>query len=403
MKRTNVVGMAALFFLMGGCRENHPPGTGLPGTGGAPGDGPTGRQDAGSGGSRPGDGPAAEAGSASASTYAACVAYVRAQCNRRGVCDGGGSSADPCPSVTDLCPDLLFSPGSLRTVEGTFACARAWDEMPCPDVLANKAPACVIAGSLPFGASCISSSQCASTACSGGLGTCGTCIMRAPPGGACGGSVLCAYGEDCVSGRCVAPPPTGLMLGQACMRFGDCLYPNYCLPGPGGEKTCQPLPALGQPCQGTSFCSGGVCTQAKICEPFPTAGSPCKRDANNNFWLCDAASFCDQAVSPPTCKPRTPPGSACRALASGQTEASCASGSQCICVDAACSAGRCSGRRQEGDPCADATDPCVPGTECRAGTCVAVASQGLMAKACTPKLLDAGADGAPRSDGAPGQ
>src|SRR5580765_6655770 len=37
--------------------------------------------------------------------YRACVAYFRAQCNRSTVCAGGTPDPDPCPTVTDSCPD----------------------------------------------------------------------------------------------------------------------------------------------------------------------------------------------------------------------------------------------------------------------------------------------------------
>jgi hypothetical protein len=325
--------------------------------------------------------------------YGACVAYFRAQCNRGAVCRGYGPGSDPCPTVTDSCPDVHFSTGSLRTVEGLQACARTWEQHPCPEVLAGHPPTCAIAGSLADGAGCIFDTQCSGGFCAGvahdpAHPACGTCGQRALSGGVCREYDSCPYGEECHDGRCTQLPPSGLPAGAVCERFGDCLAPNYCLadasdPSDAGRTMrCRPLPVLGQPC--TEFCNGSLCTAAHRCETYPPAGAPCKREANiySRRFYCDAASVCDEAApGGPTCRPRPAAGGACKADARYLEQHECAAGLVCACADAGCTTGVCVERRQVGDACDDGKGRCVPGTECRDGHCVA-AWQGVVARRC---------------------
>jgi len=346
-------------------------------------------------GARPLDAAPASADAGVADQYAACVRYFRAQCNRRLVCEGGAPMADPCSGVTDSCPDVHFSAGSLRTVDGLIACAQAWESHPCPDVFNNRPPACAISGSLADGAPCAFNNQCGGGYCaSPGKDpqhpACGTCGQRAPSGGVCQAYDSCQYDEECRSGRCTKLPPSGLPAGAVCERFGDCLYPNYCLvdaadvTDAGGIMRCRPLPTLGQPCAGTALCQGGVCTQARRCEPFPSAGAPCKVDVTLLAAWCDAASVCDRAApSGPTCRPRSTAGGPCKADPRFLERHECAAGLVCYCADSACTAGICAERRQAGDPCGDPAGLCVPGTECRAGRCAPV-WQGILARRCGP-------------------
>jgi hypothetical protein len=320
--------------------------------------------------------------------YRACVAYFRAQCNRPAVCAGLAPVADPCPTVTDGCPDSEFAPGSLRTPSSLLACAQDWTNFACADLAAGKLPACAgIGGSLTVDAPCTNNLQCASTYCGPGKDplhkSCGACTPRAPSGGACVAYGDCPYDEQCLTGTCTKNKPA-LMAAAACTAADFCAGPNTCRPAAGGGMTCQALPKLGDACTGLIFCADSLCTAAKKCEATPTLGMPCKRDAVFNRFMCDAASTCDEAAAAgPTCVPRTTVGGACIADARFLEPGTCAADLVCACVDAACTTGACRQRRQEGDACAEPAGLCVPGTTCVASHCAAV-SQDVMTKRCGP-------------------
>src|SRR6187399_2575264 len=62
----------------------------------------------------------------------ACLEYVLGFCEFTARCSGGLDGVIPCfEGNRDSCPDVLFGPGSARTVESTFACADAWRALAC--------------------------------------------------------------------------------------------------------------------------------------------------------------------------------------------------------------------------------------------------------------------------------
>jgi hypothetical protein len=323
-----------------------------------------------------------------AAQYRSCVAYARAQCNRRSVCGGTEPSADPCPTITDTCPDLEFVSGSLRTVDTLLACAEAWNRFPCDDLLAGKYPACAgIAGTLPDGAPCVSSLQCTGKLC--GLRKdaqhprCGACATApaAPSAPACGTGDACQTGEECLEGQCVRHTQDR-KVGESCGGSVVCAVPNKCTSS-SGHYTCQPLPKLGDACQSIIRCADSLCSAGHVCEAWPTAGMPCKRDAVLSRFMCDDAVACDEsAAGGPTCIARGSAGGACKTTGSLE-QSSCAVGLICGCSDGTgtCGAGTCVRRRQEGDTCGAPADLCVPGTKCLEGRCAPV-SQGWMAAFC---------------------
>jgi hypothetical protein len=255
-------------------------------------------------------------------------------------------------------------------------------------LLMGQLPACSgTAGSLPDGAPCTTSLQCAGGSCGKGSDAqhpkCGACAARPAPA-ACGDGGACQSDELCISGSC-QKVVTGVTLGQACDATHFCAAPNICGAAGAGATTCQPMPKLGEPCSGILFCADkSLCTSAKKCEPTPLEGQPCKRDAVFNRDMCAAADTCDEtAAGGPTCVARPGAGGACTPAPGGALEqGSCASGLCCSCPSGAAPC-TCIRRRQEGDTCGAANDLCVPGTSCVSGKCEAV-MLGTMAALCGP-------------------
>jgi len=321
--------------------------------------------------------------------YRACVAYFRAECNRQDVCAGGGEVADPCPTITDRCPDAEFAPGSLRTPESLLACADAWRTLPCDMLAAGQYPACAgIAGALPDGAPCSTALQCAGRSCGKGSDakhpSCGACATRVVSGGGCGDGGACQYDEECINGTCMKLV-TGVAVDQPCDDTHICAPPNTCVrTGTGIATTCRPPPKLGDACSGLLFCGdGSLCAGAtKKCEATPTEGQPCKRDSALNRYTCVAADVCDEAAAGgPTCVVRPGMGVACAPSPGGELEqGSCAPDLYCSCptAGAVCT---CIRRLQEGEACGAPGTLCVPGTSCVSGTCQAV-MLGTMAALC---------------------
>ncbi|HVU49668.1 MAG TPA: hypothetical protein VHL80_03215, partial [Polyangia bacterium] len=350
----------------------------------------------GAGGTGGGSGGAADALAADAGVslvtaqYRACVAYFRAECNREDVCEGGGEVADPCPTITDRCPDSEFAPGSLRTPESLLACAEAWRTLPCDMFASGQFPPCAgIAGSLPDGAPCSTAVQCAGRACGKGSDmqhpSCGACATRVVSGGGCGDGGACQYDEECINDACMKLV-TGVALGQPCDDTHVCALPNLCVrTGSGIATTCQPQPKLGDACSGLIFCGdGSLCTAAGKCEAAPADGQPCKRDAAFDRYTCATADVCDEAAAGgPTCVVRPGMGVACTPSPGGELEqGSCASGLYCSCPIAGTGC-TCVRRLQEGEACGAPGTLCVPGTSCVAGACQAV-MLGTMAALCGP-------------------
>jgi hypothetical protein len=300
--------------------------------------------------------------------------------------------ADPAPTITDQCPDIEFAPGSLRTVEGLYACAQAWATMPCADYDARKVPpSCATGGSLPDGSRCISDVQCQSDHCRRGDRSgpkCGICAPRAPPGGACPSLDDCPYDQWCSSGTCVPQPTvTAVELGRPCEPSQVCVPPGLCLADASGARTCVAPAADGASCATFGSCTypGSYCTEALVCAPVPAAGTPCQLDAHK-IVVCGAGARCDSsAPGGPLCRALPAAGEPCQATGSQNLQQSdCAPGLACVCSGASCVAGTCQRRLQQGDPCGDPGGVCVPGTTCQGGHCAADETRNRMTELCGP-------------------
>ncbi|HSC89265.1 MAG TPA: hypothetical protein VLC09_18410 [Polyangiaceae bacterium] len=223
------------------------------------------------------------------SLLVACMRYVEAICTRRHVCLGvpvPGNCADEGRSV---CPDALFSEGSLRTLESVNACAKEWETFSCDSALHSEIPACAVPGTVADGQQCVFWSQCASGACSTGVASCGTCMPRAEPGGDCTASI-CVDREECVSGTCqevaayTSPyPPSSVIPGEGQTCTGTCAEGLACVPIQSGTRRVCVAEAevtiadYEEPCGGTigcpdrSTCTGGFCVPTDAITTFDSA------------------------------------------------------------------------------------------------------------------------------------
>lgn len=339
--------------------------------------GPT---DAGAGGSPATD---ADAGATAAlDPTLACIEYMRGLCERSARCDGIPSTIEPCMSNARFCPDVMFAPGSTRTVEGTLACADEWRELPCDAVPSH--PTCATPGTRAAGEPCIASMQCASHSCSTYGDTCGVCSQIAGEAEACD----LAAGIDCDEGLycsedpqvCVALPPASrastLALGEECdPRLSEC-YPNDCRRDTSDVYRCTPYPTLGQDCTVPLTCAFGdsYCDISGVCLAFPAVGAACGVDGftGDGRW-CGADGYCDDTAEPRVCRALAAPGEAC--------VTGCVSGYRCECDTAECLERHCSRQRYPGESCDEPGDRCLVG-RCEAGTCQAYEAQGLYASAC---------------------
>ncbi|HKU36988.1 MAG TPA: hypothetical protein VJR89_02540 [Polyangiales bacterium] len=286
----------------------------------------------------------------------ACRRYVAYYCERRLFC-GITSLEDAysCFYSAELCPDMYFSPGSTRTVEQVTACAKAWLDHPCDDVLHERSPACATPGTRELGESCVTNSQCKSSRCTAYVTdpTCGKCVAVAASGGACSTELACPRDEMCTNGKCmprqlVTPsgkPSFVFAPGQACTTSSE---PNF-----GG---C----TLGTVCDTRPGVDGSYCYY----EPGP--GERCYHAAPHTCW---GEGDCDGH----TCAPIYPCSDSLR---------TCERGEVCVCSDAECKSSSCSLPRQEGQTCMLPAMPCADRLECVQGICQRAKLPSLFEKAC---------------------
>jgi hypothetical protein len=272
----------------------------------------------------------------------ACLAYTAASCEWQERCLGRRyyPSTDICFQQTrHFCEDGGYGLG----LEGTVLAASDFDacsaQAEVVDCKRSWASCTLPAGQLPTGARCQATFQCASSRCTGGAYTCGTCL--APPGGpgtACLSAADCTAESTCIDGVCLknalegepcddgapcAQPsfsdgyPDGRMfcvegtcttigkVGEACYNDGEAV--NLCgyLAACGTEGTCVPVEIAksGEPC-GTFadvllYCEIGTCTAAveggeTVCVPGPGPGEVCNFGLQNCEWslICTSGGRC---------------------------------------------------------------------------------------------------------------
>jgi len=313
----------------------------------------------------------------------ACLEYVLGFCEYNARCGGGPESIIPCfENVMDSCPDVLFAPGSARTVAGTFACADEWRALACE---VNN-PECALDGTLPDGEACVTGIQCASRYCTGSPDSCGTCMPTAELGEPCEDSLgpqcepgLYCHGTDRVCVVLTGPVVGGLEIGEECDPTRSDCYPNLCLSDAAGAYSCEPYPTLGEDCSRTYSCAYGdsYCDPNHVCMALPAVNQFCGIDASTGAeqW-CAEGLVCDLSFVPAICL-ATP-------AAPGQGEScdgTCQAGLTCRCTDEACESKTCQWARLAGESCASPEEACLMG-ECVDGTCEVIDKESSFDEVC---------------------
>lgn len=269
---------------------------------------------------------------ATVSLEAACDSFAQLSCFRLAQCASAttrGTLGDGAKCQARLKPRCLTdnaAPGVALSAQDVKNCADGFLSVSCDDLLLGALPAaCRKPGTLADASPCGADAQCASSACNGvGGDGCGACSARAAEGGACG-EVQCAYGLDCVQGRCKKPGK----LGETCdENLAPCLPTLLCnggkciaatasnQPCDTGNDTCDPLAGL--------FCDGdqNICLPSAFAKTNETCG-----DVDGTPTLCESGSPCPDGK----CLPTAADGAACNPDA----DLLCAPPAQCeggICV-----------------------------------------------------------------------
>jgi len=278
----------------------------------------------------------------------ACLDYVLGFCEQTARCEGITSVLACYEANSTRCPDLLFAPGSTRTIDGTFACADEWRALSCE----IPTPECATAGTLVDGEACVTGIQCASRLCSGNTDLCGSCMPSVGLGEPCDDALgpQCTPGLLCDPTESVCVALSGattdpLELGEECESTRSDCYPNDCRADDAGVYRCQPYPTL---CGVDGFT--GVAQ-----------------------WCADGLT-CDRTSEPTVC--RTLPGAGEPCVGACQQDLSC------NCADDACTSQVCQRPRFHGETCAAPQDGCLMG-DCVEGTCVVPEAESIFAERCS--------------------
>lgn len=244
----------------------------------------------------------------------ACSRYSRAFCDRARQCIPEDPVAWPeCVRSALDCPDILFSPGSTRTVENALACAEVIATWSCSDWNAGRLPDCVNVGTRPNGESCAYNSQCASGWCDAFVSQCGACTPMPTRSVDAGSGAL----GDAAS----RPPP-----GKPCAE-GACATNAFC----GTGNVCVALPKRGEPCAfddlDNPYCAADSRCLSGRCVALGSIGDACEPKDHGWNIQCGDASTCECAVGDCThyvCTPVRLAGETCDA------ESKCLGGMGCV-------------------------------------------------------------------------
>lgn len=174
------------------------------------------------------------------------------------------------------------------------------------------------------------------------------------PPSAAGGP--CQEDDDCVNGQCgEASEACADGWGSECMLDSDCIE-GVCRFDDEGDRTCQLLGTLGEPCDRDSDCDNGrPCSDDGVCLGL-SGEQGCWDDAQ-----CTNGTICRDDGGGDAClEPAVEAGSACL------EESDCGDG--LVCVELACLA-------EDGYECTDAED-CGDGSVCYSGYCTEPVPEG---------------------------
>jgi hypothetical protein len=405
---------SALLCALGACGADAQPGAGAGGsdaggTGGASGLGGSGGGDGGgSGGGGGGDAGAGAGGGTGGSSGLggsggsdttnvsrtdACLTYEVARRKRIDECSGLPVLSDAAYArQAPNCPDVYFSEGSTRTIDGLIACAEVFRTFDCGLLTMARVPDCVTDGTLSAGTPCVFGPQCDSLVCDGFNTECGTCVMRLGPGASCAvGTGICVQGYSCSDGTCkenlevepmeppIVPDPDGSVpTGGACVSTEECMGEDLCLGDGAGMQVCTARVALNGSCNGpTLYCDESTyCSPDFVCLALPGDGEPCGLSFDSPRWCAEGL----------TCV-LDPAGALCKPIAG--SDGCSASGIECpddsiCCSTPECATTMCVRVALPGDACGDASARCIDGAECMNGTCEGIDSRGLVEELCGP-------------------
>ncbi len=156
-----------------------------------------------------------------------------------------------------------------------------------------------LVGTLPGGAACFANEECVSAQCSGGAtDTCvaGTCVGDTPPSNEPAAiGMPCRFDPGCVDGAFCDFNETStcaalLQAGEACVGANDCTYGLECVGNIVGNRFCERLQTLGEPCP-DFICrdDGTYCADSGRCEAIGLEGDACA----GAFEECADAYRCD--------------------------------------------------------------------------------------------------------------
>ncbi len=351
----------------------------------------------------------------------ACIAYALAVCTRRDECRG--QSGATCITATLGCPDLTFSPGATRTVEGLQACAKTYATLPCDQVGSDTLPPCVTPGTRARGEKCTYASQCASLSCSGDS-ECRLCGVLGRVGDSCAeDDVECVTGTTCNidTVKCEVTTPVVLPMSgpnEACDLDGFCVQDYYCKPNGTGRGTCAALPKANEACTDSRCYVGNYCAADYVCQAVPGLNEACGRDAFGNLscgndtichvapdnmsgtcrapptagepcvvspanptgGFCPSPLHCDHSTTPALCKPPGKGGDQCLSVND------CSGVATCECPDrlVSCEVKHCVELRFANQTCTAPSTRCHSAFECTAGVCKPLTLRGDFTQACEP-------------------
>jgi hypothetical protein len=306
-------------------------------------------------------------------------------------------------------------------------CAATYATLPCDQVRAEKLPSCVTPGTRMRGEECAFASQCSSLSCSlsNGIGSCGSCGVRAAKGESCAtADVECEVGTECNVDtlRCEAPvisttQPPGA--NQACVPGSLCQLGYYCKADGLGGGICAAQANANESCAEAPCASGSYCSSDSLCKPYPLPGQPCGLDKLGSL-ICDGRGFCDaQDSMSGTCKAAPKAGEPCIPSTQNPGTGYCLTAglhcdntatpqvcktpgkagevclnpndcfglSSCDCDDplaADCPVRHCTELRVANQPCTAPNTRCHPAFECVAGICQPLTLHGDFTAACGP-------------------
>jgi hypothetical protein len=268
-----------------------------------------------------------ESGAAALARAIAQLAF--SECDKLGSC--GSAYRDYLFGDADGCLTRMASvylwvatlPATGFTTEALLACARARSRQSCDGYFSYfSPPECVVSGSAPLGAACVSGAQCASGFCPADY-TCAACASAPAAGAPCTGNSECPEGMLCSDAKkCARPAALGMPCGpeQPCDNWLLC------------SGTCQRYAAtVGSGCasQVCDFRLGLLCNTSTLqcmTSSGSDSGEPCGAVGETSVRICTAQGVCNEG----TC--RAAPG----------LGAACSDATPCVYPEA-CIDGRCTG------------------------------------------------------------